>query len=128
MAEYTPGPWEVYDGHDGQLGHYNIDAEGAPGTPKQIVAFTVDHRKVDEANARLIAAAPAMLAALERCLLFINDRDKFEMQYGTPEFPDSSINIQAWRSRVILTPVRDAIAQARTPGPVWPKPRGASRR
>ena len=65
MAEHTPGPWDIYDGHDGQLGHYNIDAAGAHGAAKQVIAVTIDHREVDAANARLIAAAPQLLRALE---------------------------------------------------------------
>ena len=53
---------------------------------------------------------PDLLAALERAMLFIEDRDAFEYRYGRPEYPESSISIEAWREWVVLGPGRAAIA------------------
>ena len=58
MAEqHTPGPWELR--HFGQGTRVGITADGHG-------IATLDHTENQEANARLIAAAPALLAALER--------------------------------------------------------------
>ncbi len=69
-AQHTPGPWMFLpDGERGQfviltkLGHRLDIAEtyGWPSTPR-------------EANARLIAAAPDLLAAAQRALAHLNAR------------------------------------------------------
>lgn len=51
-----------------------------------------------------------LLALLERAMLFIEDRDAFEYRYGRPEYPESSISIEAWQEWVVLGPGRAAIA------------------
>ena len=57
MAEHTPGPWRV---------RYH------KSVPDQVAAVMSDHELIcaiyGEANARLIAAAPELLAALEQAL------------------------------------------------------------
>lgn len=57
MAEHTPGPWHV----GGSLASFVFDAKSEP------IADPAFGRSILEtqANARLIAAAPALLAALE---------------------------------------------------------------
>lgn len=60
MSAHTPGPWIVEDDKHGIL----VLAEGAGLS----VSVTIPGRKItaeDKANARLIAAAPELLAALE---------------------------------------------------------------
>ena len=52
QATHTPGPWRVEDGQTIWSGEELVGAAGRIGMPM-------------EANARLIAAAPEMLAALE---------------------------------------------------------------
>jgi hypothetical protein len=59
MAEHTPGPWEAYDGHDHALGHWLVLTED-----HVVVCDTLFDGPTHEANARLIAAAPDLLAAL----------------------------------------------------------------
>lgn len=61
-TKHTPGPWEI-----------NLDDSSNPiiGADKQVVARVAHlaawrHPLEAEANARLIASAPAMLAALEK--------------------------------------------------------------
>lgn len=60
--KHTPGPWTIVDGTTGQYDDYLVVAE------TQAIAFVVD-RGNGEANARLIAAAPEMLHALEQALV-----------------------------------------------------------
>ena len=85
------------------------------------LVFYIEQRVAD-AKAHLAAMPQAqpdaeMLAALKRCLLFINDSDSFEDRYGGPEFPESSINIEAWLDKQLLAPARAAIAQAEQGAP-----------
>lgn len=75
-AAHTPGPW-AYSRWDqfGDTRFYVAQAEGAPYTPNYsdaatLIAETVSIERVSiqEANARLIAAAPELLDALRLCL------------------------------------------------------------
>lgn len=62
-AQHTPGPWTIRNraGYDGQ-----IWAENAMSAQLSIpIAETLSIGAVDDANARLIAAAPELLAALK---------------------------------------------------------------
>lgn len=65
-AKHTPGPWEVLDGRRVGVTLPSLPAEGG-GFCTHCVALThSDRGEIDaEANARLIAAAPDMLAALQ---------------------------------------------------------------
>jgi len=76
MTKHTPGPW-TYSRWDESRGtsFYIAQADGAPYTPNYsdvatLVAETClgEQVSIQEANARLIAAAPDLLRALE-CLL-----------------------------------------------------------
>ena len=61
-AKHTPGPWQIgYPGVKSQ-GNYIADCDVS-------YVFPDDEKR---ANARLIAAAPDLLAALERCLPFVD--------------------------------------------------------
>ncbi|MFA5377170.1 MAG: hypothetical protein WC455_15570 [Dehalococcoidia bacterium] len=70
-TQHTPGPWEVYKGHDGKLGQTHILAHN-PNTKLSdyAVAVMVDG---NEADARLIAAAPDLLAACEQALRVLRE-------------------------------------------------------
>ena len=76
MSKHTPGPWTFSQSAEyGDTRFYVAQAEGAPYTPHYsdvatLIAETVnDERKsIQEANARLIAAAPELLEALEACI------------------------------------------------------------
>ena len=62
MSKHTPGPWfSQYDDN----GFYEIGSESVTFT----LAFTYGEGDTDEANARLIAAAPDLLEALQDVLL-----------------------------------------------------------
>ena len=56
-TSYTPGPWEVFDSH---TGIYILDSA------EQSAVCKIEWCLEDEANARLIASAPDLLAVLKR--------------------------------------------------------------
>ena len=68
-ATHTPGPWEVTRSESGRI--YISGPEGDIGV--------LIHYEHAEADARLIAAAPALLAALEDAVRMLKARDK---EYG----------------------------------------------
>ena len=85
-TSHTPGPWEVFDSH---AGLYVIDSA------EQSAVCKLEWCLEAEANARLIASAPEMLAVLKRlCYKFGVDDD------GTP------------RDRTEWREARDTIAKA----------------
>jgi len=61
-ASFTPGPWEKRDLRIQSKGNYVADCDAG-------YMFSAEER---HANARLIAAAPDLLSALERCLPFVD--------------------------------------------------------
>lgn len=63
-ARHTPGPWFIEETPESDSGSFLIISDGAP---EWIVAETARGipGNPDEANARLIAAAPDLLAALK---------------------------------------------------------------
>lgn len=69
MNAHTPGPWFISYTHDGNTEIAIDDAPGINGQ-RDYDLVTVTHGDPDElrANARLIAAAPELLAALEHVL------------------------------------------------------------
>jgi hypothetical protein len=106
-AQHTPGPWRV-EGHSGLLGGalaghaitYGVNAYR--GGPAGYVCKTVG---TTDANARLIAAAPDMFAALQECADYL-DRyaDVIDGDDGQPE---------ANEALRLLTAVTDVIAAAK---------------
>lgn len=63
-AQHTPGPWKVY-GRDGKPKCYVTDSEGRTIADLDSFCTGSDSREQLEANARLIAHAPALLEALK---------------------------------------------------------------
>jgi hypothetical protein len=80
MSAHTPGPWKIEDGRVIQgrafdQSYRNICDLVRGQTPESA-----------DANARLIAAAPDLLAALQEALDFAEDReDVNDGDYGIPE-------------------------------------------
>jgi hypothetical protein len=76
-THHTPGPWAFSQSTEyGDTRFYVAQADGAPYTPHYsdvatLIAETVnDERKsIQEANARLIAAAPELLEALQHLMV-----------------------------------------------------------
>lgn len=61
MSKHTPGPWEItVNNYD----HYGIHQAGMNGMA--IIWINKQHSEMDDANARLIAAAPELLEALRQ--------------------------------------------------------------
>lgn len=67
-AAHTPGPWET-----GKLGHNVQGANGRLVAATMFVQF--GNNSEDVANARLIAAAPDLLAALIECRRWLAKAD-----------------------------------------------------
>lgn len=65
MSDYTPGPWTVGDKRGVWVGPVVMADDGKRG-----VAFVVGG---SVANARLLAAAPELLAALKRVVQYIDE-------------------------------------------------------
>lgn len=94
---HTPGPWTCRDGDRWFTTDYwdypfHLDSEStsiAIGEKGDVVAFAslADHSRYDdrgdecEANARLIAAAPQLLAEVKRQRARIAELEKFEARY-----------------------------------------------
>lgn len=73
-AKHTPGPW-IHDQPENM-----VLAPQTDGTAKLIAQARSTHypREVRDANARLIAAAPDLLAALQTALAVIDDYLEYE--------------------------------------------------
>lgn len=75
MSEFTKGPWRlnICAGDDWSFSRGQqviVEADSIAGAPARICLYACDDAE-ELANARLIAAAPQLLEALERCLQWI---------------------------------------------------------
>lgn len=72
--QHTPGPWNVGDDSPNDYEGPMIDTRD-----RAVAVITIDHETEstpeDRANARLIAAAPELLAALQRLTRAMDDYD-----------------------------------------------------
>lgn len=75
MTEHTPGPWVM--NYRGTIGHIKSIADIRSGLSPTVTKFgegfsanSISHEE-SLANARLIAAAPELLAAMKQCLQLI---------------------------------------------------------
>ncbi|MBN8979434.1 MAG: hypothetical protein J0I08_23495 [Rhizobiales bacterium] len=101
-ATHTPGPWKIRWSRDGS-GDVGITADGLPNVLAECFADirASGERASDEAaaNARLVATAPELLAALIRA-----EQTTAELCHG--QHPDN----ECWN---VLRQVRAAIAKAK---------------
>lgn len=84
MGKHTPGPWVAHDGtqHGGRRwGCWDVFADDKPGT---YVAGVNRDNPDDEANARLIAAAPELLKAAERAERMLAEVTPANSYAGSP--------------------------------------------
>jgi len=80
-TKHTPGPWTFSSSEQwGDTRFYVAQQEDAPYTPNYsdvatLIAETVsgEYVRIQEANARLIAAAPELLEVLQEALVLIPD-------------------------------------------------------
>lgn len=63
---HTPGPWTIKHGTNIMGIRWDVGHEGSVATCGGMQSNMVECRPESEANARLISAAPDMLAALEK--------------------------------------------------------------
>jgi len=113
-APHTPGPWSIFAEVGGNLGS-SLGAAITDDTPeRKFICRMVRDNDIPEtayqANARLIAAAPDLLAALDRFVLF--ERGELMDRYPCAH-PESNGAVEAWLDRVLREPARSAIAKAR---------------
>ena len=99
MSAHTPGPWFWADNVPDAPPHYRmiVDADGAT---------VCDPSPMREADARLLAAAPALLEALKNCANVL--------ALALPSFDDESTDGKDSRDEVesVLDAARDAIERA----------------
>lgn len=115
MSEHTPGPWEVthLDATGSQsAGYANVRAVNrhmfGHGTCLPIVDVYLYHEPEQQANARLIAAAPDLLAALETARDYVAGELEYRKQ-AMAGYPDK------WRTEEEdLASIDAAIAKARS--------------
>jgi hypothetical protein len=101
-AAHTPGPWRLSPNERGGFLILQTDGRSVGRTRD---AWSDDDRPVNAANARLIAAAPTMLAALLRAEQFIvNGVELGFIRLPDPGTPDSA--------HETLPAIRTAIAAA----------------
>ena len=82
MSKHTPGPWEI----DPQNSQVILPAKN-PRFPNATISplAYVYPRSVGSNNALLIAAAPDMLEALERCASYLGEMDLDSEEWGDAE-------------------------------------------
>ena len=75
MTKFTPGPWAVRPGFPprgkGPLG-WEVGAQDFPCVCTNYLYYAADDEEASQANARLIAAAPDMYAALQLFIIGAN--------------------------------------------------------
>lgn len=105
---HTTGPWSV-EGPD-EFGDYNIHCQHE----RAVVAAVINNVRPPEevaANARLIAAAPDLVKAMDECQRFLNDLTDPDKKASGPNIIASFGNAIALSSKV-----RAALSAARATG------------
>ena len=89
MTKHTPGPWRYVDGY--------FDCEVWAGN-KMVLSYQRHPSDEDRANARLMAAAPELLTALEGLTLILAKAESNAS--GNPEFENVSARVNAARAAI----------------------------
>ena len=73
---FAPNPtWCILESDDGR--RFTIDCDGGPMLPRKTIATVYNSRRVDgKVNARLIASAPDLLAALRDALDVVDEVER----------------------------------------------------
>lgn len=78
MNKHTPGPWKVGNSHS----NYIINHQYGDGSWGYLMSLSsVVHGEAEEANAKLIAAAPELLEALERVSTFFESSESYSQEW-----------------------------------------------
>ncbi len=108
-AKHTPGPWEAWTDKPSSSGECEVRSEGGRliAWAKGITDDGPNNRGLANENARLIAAAPELLAACEAAAPVIEElvRDAGPC--------DHAVNVCVCGIESVLEQVRAAIAKAR---------------
>jgi hypothetical protein len=105
---HTPGSWAFSKGIDDEPDRYCV-VQKIPGSPEYLIALIHngapgDTLKTEESNARLIAAAPALLAACKEASEWLDKRSKHYIDLGSVD-----VATGLWEQAHAL---RKAVAQA----------------
>jgi len=108
-VQHTPGPWELGPSFEDEPGE--VDVMVRPVRENGVIALAIarpEHRTEAEAeaNARLIAAAPELLAKLETCAHELVEATAFAVR----TVPNGQHNAGRWNTAV--AEARDAIHKA----------------
>ena len=82
MSKHTPAPWDAVDeGHAVVIyGGADVDSQDRPTVKPVCEVADTDH---EEANARLIAAAPDLLAALDNIMGYFRSGNEIPVERAT---------------------------------------------
>lgn len=88
-AKHTPGPWRVQK----TLGCKDItsDERDEYGNKSLICTTAGREEREDRANARLIAAAPELLAACKQALACLNHAPRFSTPQGVDSYDTAAL-------------------------------------
>ena len=94
MSKHTKGPWRI-SGYNENMGYPEPVIAGMVNGCTAYVAVCIDCQGMTEANARLIAAAPCILEALEAmCAEFRG----YDLPYGSEAYAKAISAINKTRS------------------------------
>ncbi len=121
MGEHTPGPWAYRPQEYDDWGIVRIEGVDEDGfqrvicqanyvaSPEELIAHRTNKTDPAEANARLIAAAPELLEALEDVLRFHDGRGEYNFS-GLSSEERANASFDAWQG--VLVGIKGAIAKA----------------
>lgn len=79
-AKHTPGPWLVDDKSSNDVYRYVLAECDDIHPVARVTLDGIRHDSVAEANARLIAAAPELLAAIQ-AMMYAGGKDEFQAAF-----------------------------------------------
>jgi hypothetical protein len=80
-AQHTKGPWKAAE--RGDYGDFNGESRIILADDRRIIVIQHSGTNEDEANTRLVEAAPLMLEALQAAEIVLRNRDQNEREVKT---------------------------------------------
>lgn len=100
MAQHTPGPWAIDQNYGSGCLHV-----WSPRREIAVARVSDDHpRAEDYANARLIAAAPDLLAALQQALAWSEEERRWAETADLSKWIERSAALEAAIAKATYTP------------------------